>query len=135
MKILLSLFCFYLLLTPPPPSVAIPDAYSSATMIKLKLNDGEKWPTDEATTNHIQSMIGLCEEALSQRTYAVAPLHEALSKEIDLLNRNTQITGDARAQLHNYQLGLRNRIEALSDNRGSVEWLLHELKRFADYFE
>ncbi|GGD84630.1 hypothetical protein [Planktosalinus lacus] len=135
MKTLLSLFCCYLLLTPSLPPVAIPDAHSSATMINLKLNDGEKWPTDEVTTNHIQSMIDLCEAALSQRTYAVAPLHEALTQEIDALNQNTQMSGDARAQLHNYQLGLRKRIEALSENRGTVEWLLHELKRFTDYFE
>lgn len=111
------------------------DAISSETMIKIKLNEGKKWQTDDATTTHIETMIALCEQALSQKTYEVTPLNDALTKEINLLNRNTQITGDARAQLHNYQLGIRKRILAISDNRGTVEWLLIELKRFSEYFD
>jgi|GEM_PF-3918441 len=111
------------------------DAISSETMIKIKLNEGEKWPTDTATKKHINLMIELCEQALSQKAYDVNLLTESCTKEVNLLNRNTKMTGDARSQLHNYQLGIRKRINALSDNRGSVEWLLHELKRFSDYFE
>lgn len=111
------------------------DAISSETMIKIKLNEGKKWPKDDATTKHIQTMIALCEQALSQKTYEVIELNDAFTKEINLLNRNTKMTGDARAQLHNYQLGIRKRIQAISNNRGSVEWLLHELKRYADYFD
>tara|TARA_R110002072_G_scaffold9239_1_gene45305 strand:- start:12832 stop:13242 length:411 start_codon:yes stop_codon:yes gene_type:complete len=130
--ILLSVLGFAFVTTKEPLKV---DAISSETMINIKLDEGKKWPTDDATTSHIQTMITLCEQALSQKTYEVTALNDALTKEINLLNRNTKMTGDARSQLHNYQLGIRKRIQAISDNRGSVEWLLHELKRYADYFD
>ncbi len=136
MKTIFTLFLsllFFAFFTPEKQLIV--DAISSETVINIKMNNGEKWPSDTSTTAHIQTMIALCEEALSQKDYKVLPLKEALTNEINLLNRNTQITGDARSQLHNYQLGIRKRINAVIENRGSVEWLMHELKRYFDYFE
>ncbi len=130
--LLLAFLSFAFIPTKEPLKV---DAISSETMINIKLDEGKKWPADDATSKHIQTMIALCEQALSQKKYEVPLLNETLTKEINLLNRNTQMTGDARSQLHNYQLGIRKRIQAISDNRGSVEWLLHELKRYADFFD
>lgn len=135
MKTTFCLFLFFLVLSPGKHQEALPDAYSSETMINIKLNEGEKWSTDKPTAAHIQTMIDLCEEALSHRTYETAPLREALAQEIDLLIQNTQMTGNARAQLQKYQLGLRKRIETISQDRDTVNWLTDYLDRFFEYFE
>lgn len=113
----------------------MPDAYSSATIINISLNDGEKWETDEATTNHINNLKLLCENQLSQKTIDDELLREELNREVDLLNRNTKMTGNARAQLHNYQMGIRSRINTISQDRESVIWLTDYLDRFFEYFE
>lgn len=135
MKISLITFIFLLYLFPVKVESYKPDAVSSETIINIKLNEGEKWPADEVTTNHIRNMQALCEEQLAEKTIDDELLREKLNHEVDLLNRNTTMTGDARSQLHNYQLGIRSRINTLSQDRESVIWLTDYLKRYDDYFE
>jgi hypothetical protein len=135
MKFILYLFLPLLFLFSGETSTLNPDAYSSETIINIKLNDGEKWPADEATTTHINNMQLLCDAQLSEKTIDDELLREQLTQEVDLLNRNTQMTGDARAQLHNYQLGIRSRINTLSQDRESVIWLTDYLQRYFEYFE
>lgn len=131
---LLSIFAVLLLL-PEENKTLIPDAYSSETIINLRLNDGEKWKADEATTAHIRNLQAICDAQLSEKTIDDELLKEQLSLEVDLLNRNTQMTGDARAQLHNYQMGIRSRINTISQERETVLWLTDYLERFFEYFE
>lgn len=135
MKTMLCLFLFYLMLSPGNQPETLPDAYSSETIINVKLNEGEKWPADEATTRHIKKLQDLCQQQLSEKTIDDELLREELTREVDLLNRNTQMSGDARTQLHNYQLGIRNRINTLSQDRESVQWLTDYLERYYEFFE
>lgn len=131
---LLSLFAV-ILLFPKENKILIPDAYSSETIINIRLNDGEKWKADEATTTHIRNMQAICDAQLSEKTIDDELLKGQLLPEVDLLNRNTQMTGDARAQLHNYQMGIRSRINTISQERETVLWLTEYLERFFEYFE
>jgi hypothetical protein len=130
--LLLSLLSLTLISTEEESTI---DAYSSETIINIRLNDGEKWSADEATTKHIHTMQSLCESQLSEKTIDDELLREQLNTEVDLLNRNTKMTGDARAQLHNYQMGIRSRINTISQDRESVVWLKDYLKRYFEYFE
>jgi hypothetical protein len=135
MKTAFCLFLFYLMLSPGNHMATIPDAISSETIINVKLNDGKKWPADEATTQHVNNLLGLCQQQLSEKTIDDELLREELTREVDLLNRNTQMSGDARAQLHSFQLGIRNRINTISQDRESVLWLTDYLERYFEYFE
>tara|TARA_R110000850_G_scaffold30630_2_gene84203 strand:+ start:52663 stop:53070 length:408 start_codon:yes stop_codon:yes gene_type:complete len=135
MKCIIITSLFFIFLFPVENKPLIPDAISSETVINVKLNNGEKWQADEATTEHIKNLQALCKQQLSEKTIDDELLREELTREVDLLNRNTQMTGDARAQLHNYQLGIRNRINTISQDRESVQWLTDYLQRYFDYFE
>lgn len=129
------LYLFTLSFIATPKADLKPDAYSSATIINIALNDGEKWEADEATTTHIQNLKAHCEAQLAEKTIDDDLLREQLNREVDLLNRNTKMTGNARSQLHNYQMGIRSRINTISQERESVLWLTDYLDRYFDYFE
>lgn len=135
MKFLLYSVLLILFLFSAETKTLKPDAYSSETIINIKLNDGEKWQADEVTTAHIRNLQSLCDAQLSEKTIDDELLCEQLTREVDLLNRNTTMTGDARAQLHNYQMGIRSRINTISQDRESVMWLTDYLERYFEYFE
>lgn len=135
MKLLIYPVLFVLVLFPAETKTFIPDAYSSETIINIKLNDGEKWAADEATTRHIRNMQSLCDAQLSEKTIDDELLREQLKREVDLLNTNTSMTGEARTQLHKYQEGICNRINTLSQDRDTVNWLTDYLERYFEYFE
>lgn len=135
MKFIFYLVFLMMLLFPVETKTFKPDAVSSETIINIKLNDGEKWTADEATTAHIRTMQSLCETQLSEKTIDDELLREQLNAEVDLLNRNTKMTGDARSQLHNYQMGIRSRINTISQDRDTVIWIKDYLERYFEYFE
>ncbi len=111
------------------------DAYSSETVINIKLNDGEKWEADAETTASIKALQEICLRHYNEKTVDDELLKEKLTTEVDKLNRVTKLTGNARSQLHNYQMGIRNRINVISQDRQTLQWLMDYLETYYTYFE
>lgn len=135
MKTFFFLFLSVLSFTIPPPENTIPiDAYSSETVITIKLNDGEKWKADAATTASIEKLQEICNTHFNEKTVDDELLKETLTTEVDKLNRVSKLTGNARSQLHNYQMGIRSRINTISQDRESIMWLMDYLETYYTYF-
>lgn len=111
------------------------DAYSSETVIQIKLNDGEKWEADAETTASIKALQEICERHYNEKTVDDELLKQELNAEVDKLNRVTKMTGNARSQLHNYQMGIRNRINVISQDRDTLQWMMDYLETYYTYFE
>lgn len=111
------------------------DAFSSETYINIKLNDGEKWEADTETSKSIKTLQEICNRYFNQKTVDEELLKEELTAEVNNLNRVTGLTGNARSQLHNFQMGIRSRIDVLSEDRETLEWLMNYLKNYYTYFE
>lgn len=118
----------------PEQEVSI-DAYSSETVINIKLNDGEKWEADTETTASIKALQEICSRHYNEKTLDDELLKEELTAEVNNLNRVTRLKGDARSQLHNYQMGIRNRINVISQDRETLQWMMDYLKTYYTYFE
>ena len=111
------------------------DAISSETGIKTKLNDGEKWKSDKETTASIEKLKVICATHFNTKTIDDELLKEQLTAEVNNLNRVTGLKGDARSQLHNFQWGIRNRINVISQDRETLKWLMDYLYTYDTYFE
>lgn len=128
----LSSLCSLFVLSEQEVSV---DAYSSETVINIKLNDGEKWEADAETTASIKALQEICKRHYNEKTVDDELLKEELTTEVDRLNRVTKLTGNARSQLHNYQMGIRNRINVISQDRETIQWMMDYLETYYTYFE
>lgn len=111
------------------------DAISSETVINIKLNNGEKWKADAKTTASIEKLKKICSTHFNTKTIDDELLKEQLTAEVNNLNRVTGLKDGARSQLHNYQMGIRNRINVLSQDRESLKWLIDYLDTYYTYFE
>lgn len=113
----------------------IPDAISSETVIHIKLNDGEKWKADAETTASIKTLQEICERHYNEKTVDDELLKKELTAAVDKLNMVTKLTGNARSQLHNYQMGIRNRINVITQDRETLQGLIDYLETYYTYFE
>ncbi|MCR9182521.1 MAG: hypothetical protein NXH73_06315 [Flavobacteriaceae bacterium] len=118
-----------------PEKNRIVDAISSETVINVKLNDGEKWEADAKTTASIEKLKEICSTHFNTKTIDDELLKEQLTAEVNNLNRVTGLKGDARSQLHNFQWGIRNRINVISQDRETLKWLIDYLDTYYTYFE
>jgi lipopolysaccharide biosynthesis regulator YciM len=136
MKTFLLLFLSVLSLTFIPAEKELNiDAFSSETVINIQLNDGEKWNADPETTASIKALQEICTRHWNEKAIDDEALKEALTAEVNNLNRITKLTGNARSQLHNYQMGIRNRINVISQDRESLRWLMDYLETYYTYFD
>lgn len=111
------------------------DAFSSATFTEIPLNDGKKWEADKETTGSIIKMITITKETVDTGTYDPAEIRTALETELRTLLRNCTMEGPARAQLHNYQMGLRYRMDAIKKDVETLKNVHTYLEKYHTYFE
>lgn len=135
MKIVFLIFSLLLLAYFTQEKQLKVDAISSETVINIKLNNGEKWEADAATTASIEKLKEICSAHFNTKTIDDELLKEQLTAEVNNLNRVTGLKDGARSQLHNYQMGIRNRINVISQDRETLKWLMDYLDTFYTYFE
>ncbi|MBA3987184.1 MAG: hypothetical protein H0X63_11575 [Flavobacteriales bacterium] len=111
------------------------DAFSSATYTEIPLNDGKKWEANKETTESIFKMIVITKEAIDSETYEPAEVRATLETELQMLLKNCTIEGPARTQLHNYQLGLRYRMDAIKKEVETLKNVQTYLEKYHTYFE
>jgi len=103
----------------------------------LVLNNANKWQANPETIEGIRKMQNLVDDYLANtNTNKVKVLGENLEAEISDILEKCTMTGDAHAQLHNYLLPLREKIERLKDNHdiANVKVVKTYLTEFDKYF-
>ncbi len=111
------------------------DGFSSATYTDIRLNDGEKWEANKETTESISKMIGITKDAIDSESYDPTEVRVSLENELQILLKNCTMEGQARSQLHNYQMGLRYRIHAIQKNVATLKEVQTYLEKYPTYFE
>ncbi len=110
------------------------DAVSSATLITIMLNEGEKWEANPETTLHVNAMIKIIQHTLLKEEIEIEVVAEQLNNEHRLLLSNCTMQGNARAQLHNFLLGFRYRLDHLKSDIVQIKEVEKYLISYHDYF-
>lgn len=104
---------------------------------KLVLNNGNKWQANPETTKGIQKMQALVDNYLNAGDADNKKLSENLETEFTTILQNCTMSGEAHAQLHNFLLPLKGKIDKLKENQGiiAVKEIQSYLKNFTNYFQ
>jgi hypothetical protein len=108
----------------------------------LKLNEGDKWSSDDATNNAIAKMITLANEEIEKGNVALyQKLGKNLSAEMKGLFKVCTMKGNAHDQLHNFILPLVKKFRDLENVEDEDKALLQQekitqyLNKYYTYFK
>jgi hypothetical protein len=103
----------------------------------VQLDNGNKWIANIETTEGIENMAQMIEDAQSDPASSTASLKEDLLLTFtDILNQCT-MKGESHEQLHNYLLPLKAQIDNLDEGnqKEELEKIKLYLSTYAKYFE
>jgi hypothetical protein len=103
----------------------------------VQLDNGNKWIANIETTEGIENMAQMIEDAQSDPASSTASLKEDLLLTFtDILNQCT-MKGESHEQLHNYLLPLKAQIDNLDEGnqKEELEKIKLYLSTYANYFE
>ncbi len=121
-----------------------PNKHSASTADKpLKLNDGEKWPTDQSTRKGMQSIDSLVDAysgmtKLSLKQYN--QLGDGIHKRMQTILKQCSMEGPAHQELHKFISKMHPHIKALrgkkeKDAQKAFEKIGKLLDKYPQYFK
>jgi len=106
---------------------------------KLRLNDGEKWEANDATTIGIENMMVFLDE-VNDTSFKSDIVVDKLDDEFKTIVAKCTMTGEAHDQLHYFILPLKDKIESLKNTttknrKGQLKEIKTYLKMYNTYFK
>lgn len=116
------------------------EKHSGDSNTELRLNNGNRWEVNGATTEGIQNMVLLVDAfELTDSQADYLELKSKLEEEFKIIFQKCDMTGEAHDQLHNYLFPLKRLFNRLkSDDVAELEQTILDLeahlKDFHTYF-